>query len=223
MTDLQATLKRSFDILASVLGLVALWPLIVFCIFIARAQSSSNGIFSQRRIGRNGKLFKVYKIRTMFTDGESDFGDITLENDPRITKSGAWMRKYKIDELPQLFNILLGDMSLVGPRPDVPGYADLIEGEKRRILNLRPGITGPATIKYKYEERLLAQASDPKYFNDVVIYPDKLKINLEYLENYSLVKDLRYILMTLGLISIDIDIRPLSIPPASISANTSNS
>jgi lipopolysaccharide/colanic/teichoic acid biosynthesis glycosyltransferase len=122
---------------------------------------------------------------------------ITAENDPRITRLGALFRKTKIDELPQLWNVLLGQMSFVGPRPDVPGYADKLTGEQRVVLSIRPGITGPATLKYKNEEALLAAQNDPKKFNDEVIFPDKVKVNMEYIYYYSFKRDIRYILQTL--------------------------
>ena len=122
---------------------------------------------------------------------------VTTDNDPRITPLGKLFRKTKIDELPQLLNVLVGDMSLVGPRPDVPGFADKLEGEDRIILSVRPGITGPATLKYRNEEEILAAQEDPERYNLEVIYPDKIKINREYVEHYSFAKDLRYILHTL--------------------------
>jgi len=125
-------------------------------------------------------------------------GDITLDGDPRITSLGRRLRHWKLDELPQLWNVLRGEMSLVGPRPDVPGYADRLIGEAREILQLRPGITGPATIKYRDEERLLARQSDPVAYNDRVVYPDKVRVNLRYLHRWSLANDIRCILVTIG-------------------------
>lgn len=125
-----------------------------------------------------------------------DPSQITLKNDPRITVFGKILRRYKLDELPQLINVILGDMSLVGPRPDIPGYADKLKGADRLILKVRPGITGPATLKYKNEEELLSQQSDPKRYNDEVIWKDKVQINKEYIENWSLKEDLRIILKT---------------------------
>jgi lipopolysaccharide/colanic/teichoic acid biosynthesis glycosyltransferase len=122
---------------------------------------------------------------------------VTTANDKRITKSGRFFRRYKIDELPQLINVLKGDMSFVGPRPDVPGYADKLEGEDRIILTIKPGITGPATLKYKNEEEILAKVEDPVKYNNEVIWPDKVKINKEYIKNWSLKKDIEYILKTI--------------------------
>jgi lipopolysaccharide/colanic/teichoic acid biosynthesis glycosyltransferase len=121
---------------------------------------------------------------------------ITKRGDPRITKLGAFFRKYKVDELPQLWNVLLGEMSFVGPRPDVPGYADKLDGEQRKVLQLKPGITGPATLKYRNEEELLSEADDPIKYNDEIIFPDKVKINIEYMETWSFSKDIKYILET---------------------------
>lgn len=122
---------------------------------------------------------------------------ITVSNDPRITKTGKWLRRFKLDELPQLWNVFLGDMSLVGPRPDVSGYWDKLQGEAAGLLALRPGITGPATLAFRHEETLLAQATDPKQYNDEVIFPEKVRLNLEYARTMSLRKDLHYIFQTL--------------------------
>jgi lipopolysaccharide/colanic/teichoic acid biosynthesis glycosyltransferase len=121
---------------------------------------------------------------------------VTTSDDPRITKIGRFFRKYKIDELPQLINVLWGDMSFVGPRPDMPGFADMLEGDDLMIMSIRPGITGPATIKYREEESMLAQSDDPERFNREVIWPDKVKINLDYIRNWSLAKDIHYIMQT---------------------------
>ena len=188
--------KRTFDIVLSVVGLVATLPIVIAAWVVASVETRSNGLFVQKRIGRYGCHFKVYKIKTM----KADSGDtvmVTTSNDRRITKSGAFFRRTKIDELPQLFNVLIGDMSFVGPRPDVPGYADKLEGEARAILELRPGITGPASLKYKNEEEILAQQKDPKMYNDTVIWPDKVAINLEYIQNWSFKKDMEYIFQTI--------------------------
>jgi len=150
--------------------------------------------FRQERIGQNGKLFKVIKFRTM---SENNSGSVvTVKGDSRITPLGTKLRKYKLDELPELWNVLKGEMSLVGPRPDVPGYADNLIGESREILNLRPGITGPATLKYSNEEEILASVSDPVKYNDDVIFPDKVRINLEYIHNHGLIGDIKIILKT---------------------------
>ena len=149
-------------------------------------------------MGRGGVTFTVYKLRTM--RGGRTGPVVTVRGDSRITPIGRRLRKLKIDELPQLWNVLKGDMSLVGPRPDVPGYMDQLEGDERLLWQLRPGIIGPATLKYRNEEELLAMAADPQHLNDMVIWPDKVRINLEYMRDYSLAKDLRYLLATIYLI-----------------------
>jgi lipopolysaccharide/colanic/teichoic acid biosynthesis glycosyltransferase len=140
-------------------------------------------------------VFRCVKFRTMCT-GKESLGAITAATDSRITPVGRRLRQWKLDELPQLWNVLAGRMSFVGPRPDVPGYADQLQGNDRKILDLRPGITGPATLLFRDEERLLALARDPKTFNDHVIYPEKLRINLDYLEHGSFWRDIGYILAT---------------------------
>jgi lipopolysaccharide/colanic/teichoic acid biosynthesis glycosyltransferase len=189
-------IKRCFDFGVSFVGLSLSFWLILLAWLAASIDTGSNGFFIQPRVGRKGRLFRVVKIKTMRPIKSIDT-TITAENDPRITRLGALFRKTKIDELPQLWNVLLGQMSFVGPRPDVPGYADKLTGEQRVVLSIRPGITGPATLKYKNEEALLAAQNDPKKFNDEVIFPDKVKINIEYVYNYSFKRDIRYILQTL--------------------------
>ncbi|MEO1923881.1 MAG: sugar transferase, partial [Nautiliaceae bacterium] len=169
------------------------WPIILIAWIIATVETKSNGFFLQKRVGQNGKLFTIIKIKTMYPNKGST---VTTANDNRITKSGRFFRKYKIDELPQLINVLKGDMSFVGPRPDVPGYADRLEGDDRIILSVKPGITGPATLKYKNEEEILAEVDDPVKYNNEVIWPDKVKINKEYIKNWSLKKDIEYIIKT---------------------------
>lgn len=196
MSKTDMFLKRTFDIFFSLAGLVMVLPIIGAAWLVAAMETRSNGFFIQKRIGRNGRVIKVCKIKTMFP-GDAGRNPIASSNSGSITRSGRFFRKCKIDELPQLFNVLAGDMSLVGPRPDVPGYADRLEGGDRIILLLRPGITGPASIKYKDEESLLAAVDDPVTYNDKVIWPDKVRINREYLSNYSLFLDVRYILRTI--------------------------
>ena len=151
-------------------------------------------IFKQKRVGKNGKLFTMYKFRSMKPN--SDGNSVSVAGENRITPLGAVLRRYKLDELPELWNVLKGDMSFVGPRPDVPGYADKLEGETREILKLRPGITGPASMKYRNEEEMLAKVDDPKKYNDEVIYPDKIRINLYYLKHYSFLDDIKMIVCT---------------------------
>ena len=187
--------KRGFDIVVSFLGLTFSWWVIFIAWVIATFETKSNGFFIQKRVGKNGKIFNVIKIKTM-KKVEGVDTTITSSNDVRITKSGKFFRDTKIDELPQLINVLIGDMSFVGPRPDVPGYADKLEGEDRIVLSIRPGITGPASLKYKNEEEILASQSDPKWYNDNIIWPDKVKLNKEYIKNWSLKKDIEYIIKT---------------------------
>ena len=189
-------IKRAFDLCISIFGLVFFSWLILITWFIATIDTKSNGFFIQERVGKDGRLFNLIKIKTMKTvPGIST--TVTTTNDIRITKWGMFFRKTKLDELPSLWNVLMGDMSLVGPRPDVPGYADKLVGKDRRILELRPGITGPATLKYANEEELLANVDDPIKYNDEIIFPDKVKINLEYLDNWSLGLDIKIIFRTI--------------------------
>lgn len=187
--------KWIFDRGMALIGLLVLWPvLIVVAILIKVKMPGGPAIFKQKRVGLHGDLFTMYKFRSMtVSHGGSS---VSVAGESRITPLGATLRKYKLDELPELWNVLIGDMSFVGPRPDVPGYADMLEGEERLILELRPGITGPASLKYRNEEELLAQVEDPQRYNDEVIYPDKVRINLEYYRNHTLMGDLKYIFET---------------------------
>jgi lipopolysaccharide/colanic/teichoic acid biosynthesis glycosyltransferase len=188
-------IKRSFDLIVSLIGLIAMFPVIAIAWMIAAIETRSNGFFIQERVGQHGKLFTVYKIKTMKM-AEGVETTITQTNDVRITKSGEFFRRTKIDELPQLWNVLVGKMSFVGPRPDVSGYADKLEGDDRIVLTIRPGITGPASMKYKDEEELLEKQGDPREYNDDVIWPDKVNINREYISNWSFGKDIAYIIKT---------------------------
>ena len=189
-------IKRSFDLIVSLVGLVVLLPVIIIAWVIAAIETRSNGFFMQERVGRNGALFNVYKIKSM-KKVEGIDTTITQANDVRITKSGGFFRKTKIDELPQLWNVLIGKMSFVGPRPDVSGYADQLEGGDRVVLTIRPGITGPASMKYKDEEELLSKQADSKKYNDKVIWPDKVKINKNYIRHWTFKKDIKYIIKTI--------------------------
>ncbi|MFK5879365.1 MAG: sugar transferase [Flavobacteriaceae bacterium] len=186
--------KYIFDIFLGIIGLIIfIIPMLLF-IVITSFSTKSFGIFSQKRVGRNAKLFKLYKIKTMCVNDATNH--ITTANDLRITKFGKFLRKSKMDELPQIFNVLIGDMSFVGPRPDVEGYADKLMGDDRIILSVKPGITGPATIKFNNEEELLAQQENPIKYNDEVIWPQKVEINKVYVKEWNLKKDLRYLYMT---------------------------
>ena len=188
--------KRLFDIVASSAGLLLLLPFGIVVVIIVKIVSPGPVWFAQRRVGQWGRLFTCIKLRTMTIDSEHA-GTITALNDSRITPIGKVLRRYKLDELPQLYNVLTGTMSLVGPRPDVPGYADVLTGENRKILELKPGITGPASLYFRKEEELLSRVADPKLYNDTVIWPKKVAINLFYLECGSFFKDVGYILITL--------------------------
>lgn len=189
-------MKNLFDKSASFIGLLLLWPvLLVVAILIKVKMPGGPVLFTQQRVGRHGKVFCIYKFRTM-TVGHGG-SSVSVRGESRITPLGAHLRRWKLDELPELWNVLRGDMSFVGPRPDVPGYADQLQGDDRRMLELRPGITGPATLKYRNEEELLASVDDPIRYNDEVIFPDKVRLNLYYLDNYSFLKDMQMIACTL--------------------------
>lgn len=196
MTAWGRFVKRVFDILLALIGIVLTFWIMLIAFIIASIETKSFGLFIQKRVGQEAKLFSVFKIKTMKSIKGINT-TVTTAQDRRITKSGKFFRDSKIDELPQLFNILLGSMSFVGPRPDVEGYADQLLGEDRVILSIRPGITGPASLKYKNEEEILAAQSNPKEYNDQVIWPDKVLLNKEYIENWSLQKDMMYIIKTI--------------------------
>jgi len=191
----QRMLKRSFDLALSLLLLSLFGVLIIIAVIAASVETRSNGLFCHTRVGLQGRLFSVFKIKTMRHVAGVETS-VTTSHDPRITSLGKFWRKSKIDELPQLFNVLVGDMSFVGPRPDVPGFADKLTGDQRIVLSLRPGITGPATLKYRDEEALLAKQSDPERFNREVIFPDKVRINMNYIQEWSFWGDIRYIWQT---------------------------
>jgi lipopolysaccharide/colanic/teichoic acid biosynthesis glycosyltransferase len=187
--------KFVFDRVFAFFGLLLALPLLLLISLLVLIRDGRPVFFVQRRVGRHGKLFPMVKFRTMKpNDGRNT---VSVKGDTRITRTGAFLRKYKLDELPGLWNVLVGHMSFVGPRPDVPGYADLLQGEDRLILNLRPGITGPATLKYAHEEELLAAVDNPVKYNDEVIFPDKVRINLAYYRNHNILTDIRIIFDTL--------------------------
>jgi lipopolysaccharide/colanic/teichoic acid biosynthesis glycosyltransferase len=196
MKSSQIIIKGSFDFLLAIVGLVLAAPIIMLAWIISSIETRSNGFFLQNRIGKNGALFTLAKIKTM----KPVLGfntNVTQKNDVRITTSGAFFRKTKIDELPQLWNVLAGSMSFVGPRPDVSGYADRLQGKDRIILSVRPGITGPAQLAYKNEEEILTNQDDAVKYNDRIIWPDKVRINRNYIGNYSFFKDIYYIWKTI--------------------------
>lgn len=189
-------IKEIFDRFFAFIGIILLSPVLLIVAFLIKIKMPDGPvIFKQKRVGKDGKLFTIYKFRTMTVS--HDGSSVSVAGQSRITPLGAKLRKYKIDELPELFNVLFGTMSFVGPRPDVPGYADKLTGEDRNILKLKPGITGPASLKYANEEEILANVENPIEYNDKVIFPDKVKINLEYYKNHNLLLDIKYILKTI--------------------------
>ena len=188
-------MKILLDKTAALVGLIVLSPILLITALLIRIKMPGGPvIFRQQRVGRHGQLFTIYKFRTMTTGHQGS--SVSVAGEARITPLGSILRRYKIDELPELWNVLKGDMSLVGPRPDVPGYADKLTGDDREILLLRPGITGPASLKYRNEEELLATVDNPLEYNDTVIYPDKIRLNRYYLHHYSFWKDIQMIICT---------------------------
>ncbi|WP_315599665.1 sugar transferase [Porphyromonas endodontalis] len=189
-------LKWIFDRVMALIGLVVLLPVfLVVSILIKIKMPDGPILFRQKRVGKGGRIFTMVKFRSMVVSHSGS--SVSVAGESRISPLGAKLRKYKLDELPELWNVLIGDMSFVGPRPDVPGFADKLVGEEREILQLRPGITGPASLKYRNEEELLASVDDPIRYNTEVIYPDKVRINLDYLRHWSFARDLKYIVQTL--------------------------
>jgi lipopolysaccharide/colanic/teichoic acid biosynthesis glycosyltransferase len=200
--------KYLFDRIVSFVGLLLIWPLLLVIALLVRLKIGRPVFFVQERIGKDGKPFKIHKFRTM--EVGYDESPVSIAGEERITPLGAKLRHYKLDELPELWDVLIGNMSFVGPRPDVPGYADKLEGDDRDVLKLRPGITGPATMKYRLEDEMIAeyvakkqQEGDPRdaqtiavEYNDTVIYPDKVKLNCYYYRHYSFVKDIQMIFCT---------------------------
>ena len=201
--------KRLFDIIASLFGLLIIWPLIIVVAILVKVKMPGGpAFFCQKRVGKGGKLFTCHKFRTMTVNHNGS--SVSVAGDSRITPFGAKLRHYKIDELPELWDVLIGNMSFVGPRPDVPGYADQLQGDDRVVLKLRPGITGPATLKYRLEDEMISEyvaarqvAGDTRgaqeiavEYNDTVIYPDKVRLNKYYYEHYSFWKDIEMIFAT---------------------------
>ena len=189
-------MKRLFDLLFALLGITLLFPIVSIILCIIKLTSKGPAFFIQERVGKEGKTFRMIKFRSMHVVNKS-YSTISVKGDIRITKIGAVLRRYKLDELPELWNVLVGDMSLVGPRPDVSGYADKLEGEDRSILKLRPGITGPASLKFANEEAFLSKQDDPEKYNDEIIYPEKVRINLDYYYNHNLWIDIKIIFATI--------------------------
>jgi lipopolysaccharide/colanic/teichoic acid biosynthesis glycosyltransferase len=195
LTRRQRIIKRLFDVTVSAVVLAAFGWIIPVAALLIRLDGDGPGIYKQVRIGKDGNRFTMLKLRTMHSSSASET-TVTTSNDPRITGLGRILRRTKLDELPQFANVLKGDMSLVGPRPDVPGFADLLEGEERIILSVRPGVTGPATLAFRHEELLLGNQTDPERFNREVLFPAKVKMNLQYLHNWRFRDDIRYLWLT---------------------------
>jgi lipopolysaccharide/colanic/teichoic acid biosynthesis glycosyltransferase len=192
-------LKRAADLLLALIGLALLWPLLLLLALWVRLDSPGPALFRQERVGRGGRPFQILKFRTM-ADRPGEGRQITVGADPRITRSGRLLRAAKLDELPQLINVLLGEMSFVGPRPEVPRYVALYTLEERRVLELRPGITDLASVKYRREAELLAASPDPERTYVEQVMRDKLRINLDYAARAGLLADLAVILRTLGVL-----------------------
>ena len=197
MNSLNKIIKRIFDIICSGLGLVILSPFLLFVAIRIKMGSEGPVFFKQIRVGEKGKEFKILKFRTMVVDAEKLGRQITVGNDNRITKIGAFLRKYKIDELPQLINVFKGDMSLVGPRPEVPRYVKMYTEEQRKVLDVKPGITDLASIRYRDENELLGKAENPDEFYINTIMPDKLALNVEYINKSNIFFDIYIIIKTI--------------------------
>lgn len=202
-------LKYIFDKVVSIVGLLFVWPVLLMVVILIKIKMPGGpAFFVQKRVGKGGKLFNCHKFRTMTM--RHNGSTVSVAGDSRITPLGAKLRHYKLDELPGLWDVLIGNMSFVGPRPDVPGYADKLEGNDRDVLKLRPGITGPATLKYRLEDEMIAEYVAQKKkegdirgaqeiaveYNDTIIYPDKVRLNCYYYRNYSFIKDIQMIFCT---------------------------
>ena len=202
-------LKWLFDRVTAFIGLLFLWPVLLIVALLVKVKMPGGpAFFVQKRVGKDGKLFDCHKFRTMTV--KHNGSTVSVAGDSRITPLGAKLRHYKLDELPGLWDVLIGNMSFVGPRPDVPGYADKLEGDDRDVLKLRPGITGPATLKYRLEDEMISDYVSQKQtagdarpmqeiaveYNDNVIYPDKVRLNCYYYRHYSFIKDIQMIFCT---------------------------
>jgi lipopolysaccharide/colanic/teichoic acid biosynthesis glycosyltransferase len=190
-------MKRAFDIVFSLFGLFILLPLLPFVAILIKLDSRGPVFYRQERVGRDFRIFVIYKFRTMMVNADRQGALITAAGDKRITKIGGLLRRYKIDELPQLFNVLKGDMSFVGPRPEVSEYVELFKSDYRKLLTVRPGITDPASLKYSNEETILgmSKASQDAYTNRIL--PEKIRLSSDYIDSHTLVTDLKLIMMTL--------------------------
>jgi len=207
----QRVAKRALDLAVAGVGVLITSPLMVGGVVVATIDTREWGIFTQVRVGRHGRPIRVHKLRTMRTS-TSNTTTVTTADDPRITPVGRQLRRFKIDELPQLIDVLVGSMSLVGPRPDVTGWADRLEGPDRVILTVRPGITGPGTLAYRHEEELLSRVEDPERHNREVIWPAKVALNRAYVQGWSLKADIRLLFATVA--SVVTAVEPAIIEPA---------
>jgi len=189
--------KRAFDLFWVLLGLAVVWPLFVLIAFLIKLEDGGAVFFRQKRVGYHGRAFRIWKFRTMVVEAEERGKPLTVGRDPRITRVGRWLRKTNLDELPQLINVVKGEMSLVGPRPEVPRYVALYTPEERKVLELIPGMTDPASIAYRSESELLAQVEDPERFYIAEIMPTKLRLNLDYARRATVISDCVVILRTL--------------------------
>lgn len=197
MKKINSIVKRIFDFFAALIGIIILLPIFIIVSIAIKLDSPGNIMFLQKRVGKCGKEFDIFKFRTMVTNAERLGKQITVGKDNRITKVGAFLRKYKIDELPQLFNVLKGDMSLVGPRPEVPKYVALYNEEQKKVLSVRPGITDLASLKYSDENDILGKVENPEEYYINVIMKDKLSLNLEYIEKSNLFFDISLVIKTI--------------------------
>ena len=188
-------IKRIFDLFFSISGVLILIPIFLIVSILIKLDSKGPVLFFQNRVGQYANIFQIIKFRTMHVIQTSN-STISISGDQRITRFGKILRKFKIDELPELVNIIRGEMSFVGPRPDVPGYADKLLGDDRKILELRPGITSLATLKYSNEEQFLSTQKNPKHYNDNIIFPDKVRMNLKYYKNHNIWLDIKIIFAT---------------------------
>lgn len=197
MKKFNILIKRLFDFLVSFIGIIILSPILIIIAISIKIDSRGKVLFLQKRVGQHGKIFNIYKFRTMVTDAEKLGKQITVGKDKRITRVGSFLRKYKLDELPQLFNVLKGEMSFVGPRPEVPNYVRLYNEMEKKVLSVKPGITDFASIKYRNENEILGKVSNPEEYYINVIMKNKLELNLRYIDKNNIFLDIKIILETL--------------------------
>lgn len=197
MKKINILIKRLFDLLVSFIGIIILSPILIIIATSIKIDSRGKVLFLQKRVGQHGKIFNIYKFRTMVTDAEKLGKQITVGKDKRITRIGSFLRKYKLDELPQLFNVLKGEMSFVGPRPEVPNYVRLYNEMEKKVLSVKPGITDFASIKYRNENEILGKVSNPEEYYINVIMKNKLELNLRYIDKNNIFLDIKIILETL--------------------------